>query len=110
MAKKKKKVSLEERHRTVQDQVQALPYAIADLEGKGQRFRAKLLKYVGGPYLRFMERMLEKQRYKGPDAGQQKQKDQMKRHLEQRAKAMQYIQGEMKKQQGSRGAKKRGKQ
>jgi hypothetical protein len=105
---KKKKLSMEERHRQIQDQVQALPYAIADLEGKGKKGKALMVRYVLGPYLRFMNRMLSKQRYGGPEGAKLKQSEKMKRHLEQRSKAMEYMQGEMRKQQKSKGAKKRG--
>lgn len=107
-SKKKKKPSLEDRHRQIQDQVQALPYAIADLESKGQRFKAFMVRRVLGPYLRFMNRSLGKQRFQGPEGEKLKQAEKMKRHLEQRSKAMQYMQGEMQKQQKSRGAKKKG--
>jgi hypothetical protein len=98
---KKKKQSPEERHRQLQDQVQALPYAIADLEAKGQRWKAFSVRYLAGPMLRLMKKMMDRQRYAGKDGAKLKQSEQMKRHLEQRTKAMQYVQGEMRKQQKS---------
>ena len=96
---KKKKASFEERHRQMQDSVQALPYAIAQMEREGKRGRAFMLKYVTGPVIRFMKRMMDRQRYKGPEGQKLKQSEQMKRHLEQRQKAMEYVQGEMRKAQ-----------
>lgn len=105
---KKKKLSPEETHRQLQDTVQALPYAIAQLEKDGKRGQAFLLKYVRGPIMRFMHRMSNKQRYAGPEGSKLKQSDQMKRHLEQRQKAMEFYQGEMKRAQ-QRQAKRQGK-
>jgi hypothetical protein len=96
---KKKKLTPEERHRQIQDQVQALPYAIAKFESEGKKGRVMMLKYVTGPVLRFMNRMLSKQRYGGPEGAKLKQSEQMKRHLEQRQKAMDYVQGELRKTQ-----------
>ena len=104
---KKKKLSLEERHRQIQDQVQALPYAVADLQKKGKPVKAWMVDRLMGPYLRFMNRYLGKQRFQGPEAQKLQQAEKMKRHLEQRAKAMDYVQGELRKQQKSKGAKKR---
>ena len=96
---KKKKQSLEERHRQLQDQVQALPFAIAQMEKEGKKGKAFLLKYVSGPVIRFMNKMMDRQRYKGPEGQKLKQSEKMKRHLEQRQKAMEYVQGEMRKAQ-----------
>jgi len=104
MAKKKKQTP-EERHRQLQDQVQALPYALADLEAKGERWKAFSVKYLAGPVLRLMKKMMDRQRYAGKEGAKLKQSEQMKRHLEQRSKAMQYVQGEMRKQQKSARAK-----
>jgi hypothetical protein len=98
MAKKKKQTP-EERHRQLQDQVQALPYALADLEAKGQRWKAFSVRYLAGPVLRLMKKLMDRQRYGGKEGAKLKQSEQMKRHLEQRAKAMQYVQGEMRKAQ-----------
>jgi hypothetical protein len=106
MAKKKR--SPEEMHRSLQDQVQALPYAITLAEKEGKKGRVFMLKYISGPIVRFMNRMMGKQRYKGPEGGKLKQSEQMKRHLEQRQKAMEYYQGEMKRQQ-QRQSKRQGK-
>jgi hypothetical protein len=99
MATKKKKPSPEEMHRNLQDTVQALPLYIAQLEKEGKRGQAFVMKYIRGPIMRFMYRMSGKQRYKGPEGTKLKQSDQMKRHLEQRQKAMEYYQGEMKRAQ-----------
>jgi hypothetical protein len=96
---KKKKQSLEERHRQLQNQVQALPYAIAQMEKEGKRGKAFMLKYVSGPIVRFMNRMMDRQRYAGPEGVKLKQSEKMKRHLEQRQKAMEYVQGELRKNQ-----------
>ncbi|HEU0015810.1 MAG TPA: hypothetical protein VFQ45_19180 [Longimicrobium sp.] len=93
--KKKKKVSPEEKHRQLQERVEALPYAITHLQGEGKWFRAGIVKYLAGPMLRMMNRMMDRQRYRGPTGQKLKQSEQMKRHLEQRRKAMEYIQGEM---------------
>jgi hypothetical protein len=106
-AKKKKKRSSEDMHRTVQEQVQALPYAIAHYENEGKRGKVFLLKYLSGPILKLVNRMMSRSRYKGPEGAKLKQSEQMKRHLEQRRKAMEYVQGEMAKAQKK--AMKRGK-
>lgn len=98
MANKKKRTP-EEMHRTLQDQVQALPFAIAQAEKEGKKGRVFILKYLSGPFVRFMNRFMSKQRYKGPEGGKLKQSEQMKRHLEQRQKAMEYYQNEMKRAQ-----------
>ncbi len=105
---KKKKLSPEETHRKLHETVEALPYMIAQLEKEGKRGQVFMLKYVRGPIMRFMHRMSSKQRYKGPEGAKLKQSDQMKRHLEQRQKAMEYYQGEMKRQQ-QRQSKRQGK-
>jgi hypothetical protein len=99
MAKKKKKLSAQEMHRNVQDNLQALPYAVAEYERQGKTWRAKMVKWIGGPILRIINRVLSRQRYKGTEGQKLKQSEQMKRHLEQRRKAMQYVQGEMVKMQ-----------
>ena len=87
---KKKKPTPEEMHRNLQESVHAIPYAVAQMEKEGKRGQAFLLKYIRGPIMRFMFRMSNKQRYKGPEGSKLKQSDQMKRHLEQRQKAMEY--------------------
>jgi hypothetical protein len=101
MAEKKKKArpSAAEMHRKMQDGLQMLPYQLAHYEKEGKRGRAFLLKYLSGPIMRLVERMFSRQRYKGPEGTKLKTSEQMKRHLEQRAKAMEYMQGEMRKQQ-----------
>jgi hypothetical protein len=100
MAKtKKKKLSLEEKHRMLQDQAEAIPFVIDDYKGKGKWFRAFVVRYLAGPLLRFQKRLLDKQRYTGASGQKLKQAEQMKRHLEQRRKAMEFMQGEMQRQQ-----------
>ena len=99
---KKKKPSLEERHRQLQDSVEALPLYIEQLKaqpGFRPRVQAFMLRYVSGPITRFMKRTMDKQRYGGTEGAKLKQKEQMKRHLEQRQKAMEYFQGELARQQ-----------
>lgn len=98
MAKKKKR-SAEQMHRQLQDSLQALPVAIADHEKNGRRGKALMLRYVGGPLIKLLNGVLNRQRYKGPDGVKLKQSEKMKRHLEQRQKAMEYVQGEMRKAQ-----------
>ena len=97
--KKKKKRSAADMHRQIQDSVQALPYAVTQMEAQGKRGRAWILKYVSGPVLRLLNKMFSKSRYKGPEGAKLKQSEQMKRHLEQRQKAMEYVQGELRKAQ-----------
>jgi hypothetical protein len=100
MAKtKKKKISLEEQHRQVQDQSEAIPFVIEDYKAKGKWFRAWVVRYLAGPMVRFRKRLLDKQRYAGASGQKLKQAEQMKRHLEQRRKAMEFMQGEMQRQQ-----------
>lgn len=100
MAKpKKKKLSLEEKHRLLQDQVQAIPHAIEQHRTEGKWFKAAVLRFLAGPMIRFQKRLLDKQRYAGTSGQKLKQAEQMKRHLEQRRKAMEYMQGEIQRQQ-----------
>jgi hypothetical protein len=108
MADKKKKKSPEQMHRDLQDNVQALPLAIAQLERDGKRGKVFLLKYIQGPIWRFMKRMMDRQRYKGDEGAKLKQSEQMKRHLEQRQKAIEFMQGQLKQAQ-QRQAKRQGK-
>lgn len=98
MAKKKKR-SAAEMHRQIQDSLQALPYHMAELERKGEKRKLFLVKYVGAPVMRLVNRVLNRQRYKGPEGAKLKQAEQMKRHLEQRKQAYRYVQGEMTKAQ-----------
>jgi hypothetical protein len=97
--KKKKKRTAAEMHRTVQDQVQALPFAVNHLEKEGKRTQAFIVKYLTGPVLRFINKLMNRTRYKGPEGQKRKQSEQMKRHLEQRQKAVDYMQTELRKQQ-----------
>lgn len=97
--KKKKKRSAADMHRTVQDQVQAIPFAVQHLEKEGKKTQAFIVKYLTGPVLRVVNKLMSRSRYKGPEGAKLKQSEHMKRHLEQRQKAMEYMQGEMKKAQ-----------
>jgi hypothetical protein len=95
----KKKLSPEERHRQLQDQVEFLPIHVDQLRTQGKWFRAGVVRWMAGPVIRMMKRLMDKQRYGGPQGTKLKQSEQMKRHLEQRRKAMEYMQGEMQRQQ-----------
>ncbi|HEU4561809.1 MAG TPA: hypothetical protein VFS20_28550 [Longimicrobium sp.] len=97
--KKKKKRSAAEMHRTVQDHVQAIPYAVQHLEKEGKTTKAWVVKYITGPVLRLVNKLMSKSRYKGAQGQKLKQSEQMKRHLELRQKQVQYMQGEMQKLQ-----------
>lgn len=97
--KKKKKRSAAEMHRQIQDSLQALPYALEEHQKQGRRGKAALLRWVGGPILRLINRILNRQRYRGPEGTKLKQAEQMKRHLEQRKQAYRHLQGEMQKAQ-----------
>lgn len=100
MAKTKKpKLSPEQRHRQLQDQVEALPIAVDQLQSQGKWFRAFMVRTFAAPMIRLMKRMMDRQRYSGKSGQKVKQAEQMKRHLEQRRKAMEYMQSEMAKQQ-----------
>lgn len=105
--KKKKKRSPEKMHRDLQDSVQALPYAVAQLEKEGKKGKALLLKYVQGPIMRLTKRIMDRQRYKGDEGSKLKQSEQMKRHLEQRQKAIDFMQVQLKQAQ-QRQAKRQG--
>ena len=97
--KKKKKRTAAEMHRSVQDHVQALPLAVQHLEKEGKTTKAFIVKYVTGPVLRLVNKLMSKSRYKGPQGQKLKQSEQMKRHLEMRQKALEYQQGELRKLQ-----------
>ncbi|HET7232583.1 MAG TPA: hypothetical protein VFJ16_21415 [Longimicrobium sp.] len=86
-------------HRTVQDNLQALPYAVQQMEKEGKKGRAFIIKYITGPVLKVVNRLMSASRYKGPEGAKLKQSEQMKRHLDQRQKAMEFMQGEMRKMQ-----------
>lgn len=97
--RKKLKKPLDQQHRELQDQVDAIPYVIEDYKAKGKWFRAFIVRYVAGPMVRWQKRHMDKTRYAGPSGQKLKQAEQMKRHLEQRRKAMEFMQGEMLRQQ-----------
>ncbi|MDQ3309670.1 MAG: hypothetical protein M3497_06045 [Gemmatimonadota bacterium] len=101
MAKKKKR-SPGEMHRQIQDSLQALPYAIADHQKHGRRWKAVMLRYVGGPILRLMNRLLNAQRYRGNEGSKLKQSEQMRRHLKQRQDALRHVQTVIAQQQKGR--------
>ena len=95
MAKNKKKRDPAKMHRQIQDSLQALPYAVADHEKHGRKGKAFMLRYVGGPVLRLMDKVLSRTRYKGAEGAKLKQAELMKRHMDQRRQAMQHVQGEI---------------
>ena len=97
--KKKKKRTSAEMHRAIQDNVQALPFEVERRRQQGKTFQAFILKYISAPILRLMNRLLNRQRYGGKEGAKLKQSEQMKRHLDHRAKAMEYMQGELRKAQ-----------
>lgn len=90
MAKKKR--SADDMHRQIKDSLQALPYALAEHEKQGRRGKAVMLRYVGGPILRVMNRILNRQRYRGEEGAKLRQSEQMRRHLQQRQQAIQHLQ------------------
>ncbi|HEV2148758.1 MAG TPA: hypothetical protein VGR37_15240 [Longimicrobiaceae bacterium] len=96
---KKKKRDPAKMHRQIQDSLQALPYAVADHEKHGRKGKAFMLKYVGAPLLRIMNKFLTRQRYKGNEGAKLKQAELAKRHLEQRQQALKHVQGEITKAQ-----------
>lgn len=95
MAKNKKKRDPAQMHRQIQDSVQALPLAIADHEKNGRKGKAFILRYIGGPILRVMNRLFASQRYKGAEGAKLKQAELAKRHLEQRQQALKHVQGQI---------------
>jgi hypothetical protein len=99
MAKKKKKRSSAELHRQVQDSLQALPYVIEDQKKKGHPVRAFAIRYLSGPVLKVMNRVLDAGRYRGKAGEKQRQTDQMKRHLEQKRAALKHLQSQIQQQQ-----------
>lgn len=98
-ARKKLKKPLDQQHRDLQDQVEAIPYVIDDHRRNGRWFKAFVVRWLAAPMLRFQKRTLDKQRYGGTQGQKLKQAEQMKRHLEQRRKAMEYMQVQMTAQQ-----------
>lgn len=93
--KKKKKRDPAQMHRQIQDSLQALPFAVADHEQKGKKGRAMMLKYVGAPLLKLMNKFLNRSRYKGVEGAKLKQAELAKRHLEQRQQALKHVQGQI---------------
>lgn len=93
--KKKKKRSVEQMHRQIQDAVQALPYAVEDHRKHGRRFKAGLLRFVSGPMLRTVNRVMNATRYRGEEGDKLRQTEKMKRHLQQRQAAMKHFQSEL---------------
>ncbi|CAN5388746.1 hypothetical protein BH24GEM3_BH24GEM3_27620 [soil metagenome] len=98
MAKKKKR-DPEKMHRQVQDSLQALPYAVEQHQKEGRWAKAFVLRYLSGPMLRLMNRMLGAQRYRGPEGAKLRQTDKMRRHLEQKQAAIKHVQTTMQKSQ-----------
>jgi hypothetical protein len=100
MAKKKKtKLTPEQRHHQLQEQVEALPMHLDLLRSQGKWFRAFMVRAFAAPILRMMKRMMDRQRYRGKPGQKLKQAEQMKRHLDRQRKAMEYMQGEITRQQ-----------
>ena len=95
MAKKKQKRSVETLHRQVQDSLMALPYAIEQHTKEGKRFQAFRLRYLAGPMLKLVNRVLSARRYRGTEGQKLKQTEQMRRHLEHRRAAIKHYQGQM---------------
>jgi hypothetical protein len=93
MAKKKKSAGAV--HREIQDSVQALPYVIEQQKKEGKKIRAFFLRYVSGPVLRLMNRVISARRYRGTGGKKLKQTEQMRRHLEHRQAAMKHVQGQV---------------
>lgn len=104
MAKKKKKKGRNsaDLHRQVQDSVQALPYAIEQQRKEGKKFRAWVLRWISGPMLRLMNRLLNAGRYRGEEGQKKKQTEQMRRHLDHKKQAIQHMQGQMQAMQKKR--------
>jgi hypothetical protein len=101
--KKKKRRTAAEMHRAVQDNVQALPYAVTHLQKEGKRTQAFIVRWITGPVLRLINRLMNRTRYKGPEGQKLKQSEHMKRHLEMRQKAVDHMQGEIRRMQKKRG-------
>lgn len=97
--KKKKKRSAAELHRQVQDSLQALPYVVDQQKKQGHPVKAFMLRYVSGPILKGMNRLLNASRYRGEKGGKRRQTEQMRRHLEHRQAAMRHFQDHIQKAQ-----------
>jgi hypothetical protein len=105
MAKKKKaKKSSEAMHRQVQDSVQALPYVIDQQKKEGKWFRAWVLRYLSGPILRTVNRMLSARRYRGTSGQKLKQTEQMRRLLPLKRAAIMHVQDQIQTAQKKRRA------
>ncbi len=104
MAKKKKR-SPEEMHRQIQSSLEALPYAIADHEKKGQRGKAFILRRLSGPMLRLMNRAFGARRYRGTEGEKLRQTEQMRRHLEKKQAAIRHVQNHTQAQKKRKKAK-----
>jgi hypothetical protein len=98
-ARKKLKKPLDQQHRELMDQVEAIPFVIDDHKRNGRWFKASVVRFLVAPMIRWQKRALDKQRYGGTQGQKLKQAEQMKRHLEQRRKAMDYMQGQIAAQQ-----------
>lgn len=98
-ARKKLKKPLDQQHRELQDQVEAIPYVIDDHKRNGRWFKAFVVRFIAGPMVRFQKRTLDKQRYGGTTGQKLKQAEQMKRHLEKRRQAMDFMQTQLAAQQ-----------
>ena len=96
---KKPKLTEEQQHRQLREQVEALPYVVTDHRTNGRWFKAFLVERLVGPMIRFQKRTLDKKRYAGADGQKLKQSEAMKRRLEMQRKQMEFMQGEMARQQ-----------
>lgn len=101
--KKKQKRDPAKMHRQVQDSLQVLPYYVEQQRKEGRWFKAFMLRYVSGPMLKLMNRLLGARRYRGTEGEKLRQTDKMRRHLEQRKAAMRHLQENMP-QRGASGA------
>ena len=97
--KKKKKRSPDKLHRQIQDSLQALPHYVEQQRSEGKKIRAFFLRYVSGPILRLMNRILNARRYRGPEGEKKRQSEQMRRRIDQKQAAIRHFQGEMQKMQ-----------
>lgn len=98
-ARKKLKKPLDQQHRELQDQAEAIPYVIDEHRRAGRWFKAFVVRFIAGPMIRFQKRTLDKQRYGGTQGQKLKQAEQMKRHLEKRRQAMDFMQTQLAAQQ-----------
>jgi hypothetical protein len=78
--------------RQVQDSLQALPHYIEQQRAEGKRVRVFMLRFLTGPVLRLMNRVMSARRYRGTEGQKLKQSEQMRRHLEQRQAAFKQAQ------------------